>query len=122
MSSDQVEPRQRSTAQAHHNIIKAEKDCPSILWKLQRLYTRIHVSSREEEVESTFASLLFNSPMEKEHDHAQGIAIKIVCISLRRKMKWKSQKLTTYFIIITYNTLASRSLNPKIQKIIVLII
>jgi hypothetical protein len=37
-------------------------------------------------------------------------------------MKWQSQKVTTYFIIITYNTLASWSLNPKIQKIIVLII
>jgi hypothetical protein len=37
-------------------------------------------------------------------------------------MKWQSQKVITSFIIILYNTLASTSLNPKVQKIIVLII
>jgi hypothetical protein len=80
----------------------------------------IHVSSREGEVASTFASLLCNSPMEKHRNHAKGIAIRIVCISSRRKMKWQSQKVTTYFIIIIYNTLESRSLDPKIKKILVL--
>jgi hypothetical protein len=62
--------------------------------------------------------------MEKHHKHAQqkGTTLKVFCVSSRRRMKWQSQEVTTYFIIILYNTLASTSLNPKVQKIIVLII
>jgi hypothetical protein len=52
----------------------------------------------------------------------KGTTIKILCVSSRKKMKWKSLEVTTYFIIFLYNTPTLASLNPMIQKIIVLII
>jgi hypothetical protein len=45
---------------------------------------------------------------------SKGTAIKILCVSSRKKMKWKSLKVTTYFKIFPYNTLTLASLNPKI--------
>jgi hypothetical protein len=53
---------------------------------------------------------------------SKSIAIRILCVSSRKKMKWKSLKVTTYFIIFLFNTPTLISLNLKIQKILVLII
>jgi hypothetical protein len=53
---------------------------------------------------------------------SKNIAIRILCVSSWKKMKWKTLKVTTYFIIFLFNTPAFASLNPKIQKIIVLIV
>jgi hypothetical protein len=53
--------------------------------------------------------------------YPESIAIRILCVSSRKKMKCKSLKVTTYFIIFLFNTPTLASLNPKIHKIIVLI-
>jgi hypothetical protein len=53
---------------------------------------------------------------------SKGIATRILCVSSRKKMKWKSLKVTTYFIIFLFNKPKLASLNTKIQKIIILLI
>jgi hypothetical protein len=54
--------------------------------------------------------------------YSKSIAIRILCVSSRKKMKWKSLKVITYFIIFLFNTPTLASLNPKIRKINVLIV
>jgi hypothetical protein len=49
-------------------------------------------------------------------------AIKILYVSSRKKMKCKSLEVITCFIILLDNTHIHTSLNPKIQKILVLIL
>jgi hypothetical protein len=86
---------------------------------------RIYVFSRESGNTHT-SSKLAGQPHEMRNTTAmpcsKSIAIRILCVSSRKKMKWKSLKVTTYFIIFLFNTPTLASLNPKIQKIIVLIV
>jgi hypothetical protein len=53
---------------------------------------------------------------------AWSTTIRILCVILRKKMKCKSLEVITCIIILRENTHVHRSLNPKIRKILVLII
>jgi hypothetical protein len=49
-------------------------------------------------------------------------AIRVLCLSSRKKMKRKSLEMIIYFIILLQNTPIHTSMNPKIQKLYVIII
>jgi hypothetical protein len=99
-------------------FIKAENyysSTSSILWKLQRLYTRNNIS--REEVTHTLGKLDVN-PMKMRNTTAKpcswSTTIRILCVNSRKKMKCKSLEVITCFIILLDNTHIHTSLNPKI--------